>query len=429
MAYDISKIVNLGQIKSILESIKTKLNSKEDSSNKVTSLSSSSTDTQYPSAKVVYDTINSPATDSTFGTIKTDSENGVSLDSNGILKVLGRLGQTPQGGLYFPLTSTHDMVGEGSFIVTEGSSMTIGNKSLSVVTGMNITLSPSASAGSTTYKCTRTDFLEKLLSYDANSYIAVALNESKSKEAVVASNVVVDSSANTITITVPTSVNPSSTASSIRVYPVLNGFSNLTFGIAGTGDNYGYSIVGGQGVYNKSNASAVFGNTQINTGNSSLLAGRNHNNSKMNAFLAGNGHNTTSGRDSVAAVGTWSVINSNTAFVVGGGSSNTNRSNLFEVTTAGVAKVAGKTLGLAPTSVTVSLTSTGWANNLQTITVTGVSSDESAQLIQPVPNSSSRSEYESCGVKAVSQAVNSLTFSCDTVPSNNLTVYVVVTPL
>ena len=62
-------------------------------------------------------------------------------------------------------------------------------------------------------------------------------------------------------------------------------------------------------------------------------------------------------------------------------------------------------------------------------TVTGVSSDESAQLIQPVPNSSSRSEYESCGVKAVSQAANSLTFSCDTVPSNNLTVYVVVTPL
>ena len=51
--------------------LKNIFNSKEDSSNKVTTLSSSSTDTQYPSAKCVYDIVGdiSSALDSINGEV------------------------------------------------------------------------------------------------------------------------------------------------------------------------------------------------------------------------------------------------------------------------------------------------------------------------------------------------------------------------
>lgn len=57
MSYEPSKLTTLGQMKSALQTVATKLNSKEEASNKVTSLSSTSTDAQYPSAKCVYDII------------------------------------------------------------------------------------------------------------------------------------------------------------------------------------------------------------------------------------------------------------------------------------------------------------------------------------------------------------------------------------
>lgn len=76
---------------------------------------------------------------------------------------------------------------------------------------------------------------------------------------------------------------------------------------------------------------------------------------------------------------------------------------------------------------TVTLASNAWSNGTQTVTVAEVKADETAQLIQPVPASASRSAYEAAGVKATAQAANSLTFSCDTTPESNLTVYVIIT--
>ena len=90
-------------------------------------------------------------------------------------------------------------------------------------------------------------------------------------------------------------------------------------------------------------------------------------------------------------------------------------------------KLAGTSYRVAPASISVTLASNAWSNNAQTVTVSGVLADETKQLIQPVPASASSAEYESCGVKATAQAADSLTFSCDTTPTNNLTVYVVIT--
>lgn len=82
----------------------------------------------------------------------------------------------------------------------------------------------------------------------------------------------------------------------------------------------------------------------------------------------------------------------------------------------------------APTPVyrTVTLTTSAWASNTQTVTVSGVSADETAQLIMPVPALASQTAYYEAGILVTGQAANSLTFTCSTVPSSNLTVYVVM---
>lgn len=83
----------------------------------------------------------------------------------------------------------------------------------------------------------------------------------------------------------------------------------------------------------------------------------------------------------------------------------------------------------APTSVTVTLTTSGWSSNTQTVTVSGVVASETAQLITPTPAIASQSAYYEAGIMCTNQGANSLTFTCQTVPTSNLTVYVVIQPL
>ena len=83
----------------------------------------------------------------------------------------------------------------------------------------------------------------------------------------------------------------------------------------------------------------------------------------------------------------------------------------------------------SPTSVTVTLTTSGWSSNTQTVTVSGVVASNTAQLITPIPSDSSRSAYYAAGIMCTEQAANSLTFTCQTVPTIDLIVYVVIQPL
>lgn len=80
----------------------------------------------------------------------------------------------------------------------------------------------------------------------------------------------------------------------------------------------------------------------------------------------------------------------------------------------------------APKYVSVTLSASGWASNSQTVTVQGVVADETAQLIMPVPALASQTAYYEAGILVTGQAANRLTFTCSTVPSSNLTVYVVM---
>ena len=83
----------------------------------------------------------------------------------------------------------------------------------------------------------------------------------------------------------------------------------------------------------------------------------------------------------------------------------------------------------APTHQTITLYSSAWSSNTQTVTVSGVSATETAQLITPTPAIASQSAYYEAGIMCTNQGTNSLTFTCQTVPTSNLTVYVVIQPL
>jgi hypothetical protein len=80
----------------------------------------------------------------------------------------------------------------------------------------------------------------------------------------------------------------------------------------------------------------------------------------------------------------------------------------------------------------VTLTTAGWNSSTkqQSVTVTGVLADTTAQCIYPAPvDTSYDSAWNSCGVLCVAQAANSLTFQCSEVPTSAIEVYVTVITL
>ena len=81
-----------------------------------------------------------------------------------------------------------------------------------------------------------------------------------------------------------------------------------------------------------------------------------------------------------------------------------------------------------PAATLVTLSAAGWdaAAKTQTVTVSGVLADEGAQRIAVAPNMAGMSAYRSAGVWCSAQAADSLTFSCDTVPTADIAVYVTV---
>ena len=72
---------------------------------------------------------------------------------------------------------------------------------------------------------------------------------------------------------------------------------------------------------------------------------------------------------------------------------------------------------------TVTLSSASWSSNTQTVSVTGVTST-SKVFVSPDPTSATA--YGNAGVLCTAQGSGTLTFTCATTPSSNLTVNVVI---
>lgn len=75
-----------------------------------------------------------------------------------------------------------------------------------------------------------------------------------------------------------------------------------------------------------------------------------------------------------------------------------------------------------PIMRTVTLTASGWSNNSQTVTVQGVLADSTKQAITVTPSTKTNmNNASSAGVWCASQGSNSLTFTCDSVPTSDIT--------
>ena len=64
-----------------------------------------------------------------------------------------------------------------------------------------------------------------------------------------------------------------------------------------------------------------------------------------------------------------------------------------------------------------------WSSNTQSVTVNGVTTTNTV-IVSPTPTSAD--EYAACGILCTAQGANSLTFTCVSVPANDLVVNVII---
>lgn len=79
-------------------------------------------------------------------------------------------------------------------------------------------------------------------------------------------------------------------------------------------------------------------------------------------------------------------------------------------------------------SQTVTLTASGWVNNLQTVSVTGVTTDASKTDVIPSPDPADDNwtAYTESGIRAYAQGAGTVQFKCDSPPSVDVKVNVLV---
>ena len=86
--------------------------------------------------------------------------------------------------------------------------------------------------------------------------------------------------------------------------------------------------------------------------------------------------------------------------------------------------------GTKPKYKQITLLASAWADNAQTVTAQGVLADETKQLIQPMPataTTGNQEAYVAAGIMCTAQAADSLTFTCSTVPTVDIIMYITIT--
>lgn len=307
------------------------------------------------------------ATSSDYGMVKLNPSESVDVNASGQLTVGGRLGQYPNGGVYYPADMNPDNINQNSFLISEAKGYWLNEtKSLAVLTGINISCR-SAAANSTVYEVNNTYDNRIICKAVEGGYLA--LNEDNAKAGnfakvlsvtVNGEPVVVDSSvqpttaAYRIRIEVDKTVNPDAATTSIRGYANSVGFSTLSIGqCVGQGTNAGGSVLAGGSVYNAGGNYSVLCGQRIanlsaggvNPMGAVLLGEKLINNGKRFCFAQGTGHDLTNGSNNVVALGAWSDVTADTALAIGNGTAYTARSNLFEVTRDGGIVVPSSTAG------------------------------------------------------------------------------------
>lgn len=292
------------------------------------------------------------ATDSTLGLVKTNSAESVTLNADGQLDVGGRLGAfSGTTGIFHTKDRAPRNVANYSLLITDALGIEMNsNRSFAVVSGVGIAVSGAHAAGVTEYKVAN-NYANRILC-SAVKYLSLdeATSTVKQIEPVVSVTIdgqafTPDSSANVsskpIVIKVANSINPDTAIASgayIRGFGSMGGYASTYIGSCVGAATGGASFMLGQGVWSQSgNMNVVLGQYHYNAGNGNTLLGRQHISRKNRWLLAGTGHDNTNGRSEAgAAVGQYSLIDANTLFAVGNGTSHVARKNAFEVLADGI---------------------------------------------------------------------------------------------
>lgn len=281
----------------------------------------------------------------------------ITFNSSGQLDVGGRLGQfSGTTGIFHSKDRAPRNVADYSLLITDAIGMEMAaNRSFGVLSGVGVAITGAHAAGVTEYKVTN-NYSNRIL---CAGFKYMALDEATSKVQSIIPVVSVtiggsaytpDSSENDSTtpiiIKTQESLNPDSALSSgtsIRGFSAAKGYASAYIGSCAGADAGGANFILGQGAFSKSgNMNVVLGQYQYNGGNGNTLLGRWHISRKNRWFLAGTGHDNTSGKSEAgAAVGQYSLIDANTLFAVGNGTSHIARSNAFEVKADGRVKSSG----------------------------------------------------------------------------------------
>lgn len=303
----------------------------------------------------------SQATDSLLGLIKLNSAENVEVDSDGKLKVGGRLGAfINTTGVFHSNDREPRAVGDFSFLITDAKGMYLSApRDLALVTGVGLSLKGSHAAGSTTYTVANTYANRIACAVLANGgYLSQSEAYSKENQIVAVTSVKIngsnftpdssaDDSSKPIIITTETTANPTQAVTQLRVFgSITGGYCSEYIGqcVGGTG---GASLIIGQRVYSSNNVNCIVSADVYNTGNGNAIFGRQHISRKNRGLIAGTGHDTTNAKsEGVAVLGEWSLISSDTAFAIGNGTSATNRKNLFEIKTNGDIYINGVKVNL-----------------------------------------------------------------------------------
>lgn len=288
------------------------------------------------------------ATDTIAGTVKTNSSESITLNENGQLVIGGRLGQTSQGGLFYPLTSIPVSGAVNSLLLSEAVGLSIGSRSLSIAGGNNLTLKVTAQAGATSYEIANTQNNRFICACLVGGRLAIDQAGAGEKTVGITSIKFANGddisvyfgateSNNNIIINVDETLNPSGTLKQIRGYGKWQGTDVLSVG-QGNGSLSSKTLLVGMCLMTNTNGQnqiAMIGNRMYTTKGSCILVGADNLNAQQFAAIFGQGHNTTNGTPGMACFGLWSDTTNTTLLAVGNGANDSARSNAFEVTSDG----------------------------------------------------------------------------------------------
>lgn len=290
------------------------------------------------------------ATETTLGTIKLNPNESVDVNANGQLTVGGRLGQFPNGGVFYPTTIEPTEVKSSAFMMTDGAKyLSLGGRTFGIMAGVSLTCK-SAAAGTTQYRLSNNQSNRFACFANRGGRIAIDQTDATENGTALMTDISFANgdpirayfgpteSSNDIIITVDRTVNPSAKTTKLRMYGTSTSTDVIIVG-QGNGASGGKAISLGQACHAGGNQCIAFGNSSLSLANNSVALGHTHIVNKQFCFCAGQGHDFTNAPNGSAAVGISSLMDSDTAFAVGNGIFNSNgnitRSNAFEVTKDG----------------------------------------------------------------------------------------------